>query len=378
MAEKINGYSTTTETRDNGLLAALAKTKFGDQKILITSSMILTETTGETHWYLIDLIINGYSNWFYDIYFTVLSNDSDGNISQSRFGAWRYPEREGQTTSGYIKDIKTGIFVDGFDAELVVAATMEATNDNAFIPVPYGNKDVDVRLDFGALFDNDSGYIRYKKLDELNVSWDIRGLKKDIFVNLNGNKNVAESSWNNTNDSIASPYILLKAAVGDFNHDGYENEIAVLTSNARAISMYLYQITYDTDARKFSIKAMPNSFRNVYRFNSPDFFIGLGYNGSFRTLGGDILAGDFDGDGKTEIAVVCYGDATLSEHDTEQVQMYHRAAIEHLYTNLYKWNNTTGTLDAVENRNDSYGMSYSRENYTWHKARVGSGEDSKL
>ena len=374
---KINGYSTTTEMRDNGLLAALAKTKFGDQKILITSSMILTETTGETHWYLLDPIINGYSNWFYDIYFTVLSNDADGNISQSRFGAWRYPEREGQTTSGYIKDIKTGIFVDGFDGELVVAATMEATNDNMFIPVSYGKKLVDVRLDFWALFDNDSGDIRYKKLDELNVSWDIRELENDIYYHLNGIKNVGETEWSRiiNNDTTSSPYILLKAATGDFNHDGYENEIAVLTSNSRAISMYLYQITYDTDARKFSIKAMPNSFRNVYRFNAPDFFIGLGYNGTSRTLGGDILAGDFDGDGKTEIAVVCYGDATLSEHDTEQGQMYHRATTEHLYTNLYKWNNTTGTLDAVENKTSNYGMSYSRENYTWHKARVGSGED---
>ena len=204
-----------------------------------------------------------------------MSNDADGNISQSRFGAWRYPEREGQTTSGYIKDIKTGIFVDGFDGELVVAATMEATNDNAFIPVPYGSKDVDVRLDFWALFDNDSGDIRYKKLDELNVSWDIRELENDIYYHLNGIKNVGETEWSRiiNNDTTSSPYILLKAATGDFNHDGYENEIAVLTSNARAISMYLYQITYDTDARKFSIKAMPNSFRNVYRFNSPDFLV---------------------------------------------------------------------------------------------------------
>ena len=129
-AGTIRDFSTgAAKTQDNGFLAALAKTKFGSTKVIITSSLIMSNYNN-----------NAYSNWFYDLYFVAVSNDN--GLKQSRFGAWRYPMSDGGTTSGYIKDIKAGITVSGYDGELVVAATMEATNDNPDVPVNYSTKRV--------------------------------------------------------------------------------------------------------------------------------------------------------------------------------------------------------------------------------------------
>ena len=79
----------------------------------------------------------------------------------------RYPNEYDGTKSGYIKDIKTGIFVEHFNGELVVAATMEATNDNPNIAAKFSSKTVNIRLDFWALFTDASDDVKYKKLDNI-------------------------------------------------------------------------------------------------------------------------------------------------------------------------------------------------------------------
>ena len=70
-------YSTGgMHTQDDGILAALSKTKFGEKKILIGSSKTFSFA---------------FTNWAYDIYFVSVSRDISETISQQRFGAWRYP-----------------------------------------------------------------------------------------------------------------------------------------------------------------------------------------------------------------------------------------------------------------------------------------------
>ena len=100
-----------------------------------------------------------------DIYFTALGRkDRDSSVSQSRFGAWRYPNSENSGNSGYIRDIKTGIFIEGFDGELVVCALMESKNDKPALYENYSNKTASARLDFWALFADVSGDVQYRRL----------------------------------------------------------------------------------------------------------------------------------------------------------------------------------------------------------------------
>lgn len=254
--------------RDYGTIAALLKTRFGERKVFAGSS------TG----FRVD------GPWLYDIYFAVISHDITDTISQERFGAWRY---NGDSTSGYIKDIKTGIFLENFDGELVAAATLESTNDDGS-DVLYSTKKVNIRLDFWALFANDSGDVQYKKLDNLTT-------KREGYdtVPLQGMKAATNANWNVDlkNRTDASPYMLLKIATGDFNNDGYENEIAVLASDTKGIYLYAYQIDFNSGSGAFSVKEMSN-VGTLYTYNVPSYFKKWSYNGFNRVPGGDIIAGD--------------------------------------------------------------------------------------
>ena len=285
----IRNYSTGgMHTQDDGISAALSKTKFGEKKILIGSSKTFSFA---------------FTNWAYDIYFVSVSRDISETISQQRFGAWRYPldvpklAEVSKEPSGHLKDIKTGIFVEHFDGELIVAATMESTNDIADSGSKYSDKKVNVRLDFWALFRDSDGNPQYKKLDDLTT-------RREGYetVPLNGMFALptTQQPWYKNDKPIkdlvtsATPYMLLKTATGDFNHDGYENEIAVLACDTNGITLRVYQITCNNNTKQFSIKEMADA-GTIFKYNLSDYYKLIGYNGFNRAPGADVLAGDFDG-----------------------------------------------------------------------------------
>lgn len=303
-------------------LAALAKTKLNGKKIVIASSKSISAA---------QTLRDRMSNYFYDLFFVSINNDSDGKISQSRFGAWRYPKEAGGTNSGYIKDIKTGIFVEGFDGELVVVAAMEAINDNIDIYVKFSDKKVNARFDFWALFTDTSGDIQYKKLDNLTQT-------KDGFntAPLHTFRNVSDSDWKSTNNldsTRASPYMVIKTATGDFNHDGYANEIAVMTVDKDGTNLWVYQITYENN--NFAIKTMAD-FGRIYTYNGDPTFNGS-FDGARHMIGGDIAAGDFNGDGKAEFVVICqkvlYPNQANQYHSIQSIK--------------YEWDNNQGKFNTA-------------------------------
>ena len=326
--------------RDNGLLSAVAQTSFNNNKVVITSSRSVFNfvVTHERPGILNDRPIKFYekTNWFYDIYFMALSKDENGSVSQSRFGAYRYPNKEYSEYSGYIKDIKTGIFVEGFNGELVVAAAMETVKDNDDLYVEAKSKNVaSARLDFWALFADDSGNVQYKKLDNLTQT------KSGFDVALlNGIINASDGDWAsyNNNRTFASPYMLIKTAVGDFNDDGFDNEIAMLTADKKGINLCVYQIRCENN--NFTIRTMSDVGR-IYSYSNPDYITTWSYNGWNRMPGAEILAGDFDGDGKTELGVVFQGDISSGNRSGK----FYGGTVGNLYTYLYKWNNNTGKFD---------------------------------
>ena len=165
---------------------------------------------------------------------------------------------------------------------------------------------------------------------------------------------------------------MLKTATGDINHDGYENEIAVLVCDTQGVKLSVYQIYYSASSQQFSIKEMVD-LGNIYTYNLVEFYKLMGYNGFNRAPGADILTGDFNGDGQTEIAAVFQGDPTTNSLTRDvEVSLLRGGSALHLNTNLYKWNNNTGKFDVTANQTDKYGMKYSTKKLSERGADYGS------
>ena len=100
---------------------------------------------------------------------------------------------------------------ENFDGELVVSATMEATNDNHDKPVAYSSKKVNARLDFWALFTDDElimpwGGLKAVKLDINGDGTDeiaVEGIRSRFFERLHRTDSKCYASYK------AYPYIAL-------------------------------------------------------------------------------------------------------------------------------------------------------------------------
>lgn len=159
---------------------------------------------------------------------------------------------------------------------------------------------------------------------------------------MNGIVNASDGEWpakNNLSKTIASPYILVKCATGDFNHDGYANEVAMLTADKKGINLCVYQIRYGNNG--FEISTMSDVGR-IYSYSNPDYITTWNYNGWNRVPSAEVLAGDFDGDGQTEIGVVFHGDIASGKRNVR----YYGGTTGSLFTYLYKWNNQNARFDA--------------------------------
>ncbi len=99
-------------------------------------------------------------------------------------------------------------------------------------------------------------------------------------------------------------------ATGDFDNDGYKNEIAVCFNGDKGVSLSVYTVrtVSDTDKRLVVDRIHFNDDSNS---SSANFYSVIGDGGGGYSLVCDaqptmnVMAGDFDGDGKQEIATVC-------------------------------------------------------------------------
>ena len=86
-------------------------------------------------------------------------------------------------------------------------------------------------------------------------------------------------------------------AVGDFTGEGLTNQVALVTSDSSAVWLALYTIRKKSDG---SLEAVKTKEERVYTYVG-----GMDAFDSFVACPvADVAAGDFDGDGKTELAVV--------------------------------------------------------------------------
>ena len=186
------------------------------------------------------------------------------------------------------------------------------------------------------------------------------------------------ASWSsNTGDSGNVPkmldgtvYFPLSMAVGDFDNDGYTNEIVVVDSNNTAVHYTVLQVThtgYASFSPSFAINVLNKGDVGIYNYGSG----GTQYTGRYQNMDGFsctysacTVAGDFDKDGKTEFAVV-YRDTTPSDNNFITFANTFCVFVGYtgkIHVKTYKWNGATfqteedvQTFDAYQTENSTAG-----------------------
>lgn len=125
-----------------------------------------------------------------------------------------------------------------------------------------------------------------------------------------------------------------------------------------------YIWNYNLFRRKFTIRRMDTgdmgktwdvSGHTQYTFDYPYYFRRWSYNGFNRVPGGEILAGDFDGNGTTDIAMVFQDDLPQDERSSR----YFGGTVRGIRTHFYTWNSSTSKFEFSSYGNTSWGMSKS-------------------
>ena len=154
---------------------------------------------------------------------------------------------------------------------------------------------------------------------------------KDDKVTLSDTKVMIERDLN-------QEYSPASIAVGDFTGTGTTNEIALVTADKAGIYLSVYRLknnngtySYDTVVKSEKVCSYTGRMKNGTVQDIADF------------AAAEALAGDFDGDGKTEIAVV-YKDDVQDVGSSDY-------AWGKINVRVYKWNN--GSFKS-ENANTSY------------------------
>ena len=191
----------------------------------------------------------------------------------------------------------------------------------------------------------------------------------------------ADGSWSTTITSDVptmldgTVYIPVSMTVGDFDNDGYKNEIAVAYSDRAAVRYVVLQATQTSSSpiySGFALNVLNNGDVGSYNYNT--YYEGF-YNGTYDGYGGQMdgltamysvatATGDFDGDGQSEFAVV-WRDTT--PNNFERFSMLPATSYflfvgytGKIHVKTYKWNGggysteeDVQAFDAYSSENDS-------------------------
>ncbi len=146
-------------------------------------------------------------------------------------------------------------------------------------------------------------------------------IKTEGYTHVYGSANTTKSS-------------LAKIAVGDLNNDGSPNEIALIHNAPDAWGFFLsvYQVTWEGSTLK--VNTLVDS--KIINSNTVDNNTNKDRDEWFQKAAGDVAVGDFDGDGRSEIAAVYkgYNEDIPDLHGRSEL----RNACGSLHVRIYKWN----------------------------------------
>ena len=215
----------------------------------------------------------------------------------------------GSSTDGttYVTDAKAGLRVDRdrTDEELFVVATVA----NARLGSGNGKgKWCSAYLSFFRLKEDEAGNATFSDVSDLSVKLD-RSL----------------------------PYTPAQIAVGDFTGTGITNQVALVTSNNEGVWLNIYTIRQQSNGTLTADKTVEEK---VYGYKGGQLLesSNSSFDGFFMTPVADVAAGDFDGDGKTELAIVYKSNETSVKDNTG---IYGRTGLAKgsAVVKVYKWSN---------------------------------------
>ena len=203
------------------------------------------------------------------------------------------------------------------------------------------------------------------------VSVPVKGYDNDVFaaVYTSESSDVARvilyevdgDSWSVISELKTAPnnVELASLAVGDFDDDGFKNELALIVNSKTEIILYVYRFVYS--GGKLQVKMLGSA--EGYKI------LETGSNQAFADsaplqAASQVLAGDYDGDGQDEIAVV-FRDTVHNTADKSK----EKTVIGNINVTIYKWNKNGG-YDS-KNSNVSYNY-YEYKNFlhVWQYAGV--------
>ena len=237
----------------------------------------------------------------------------DGSIRFDYSTQWR---TVGQGVSGAFVDAKAGITVKGYDGELAAILMRDGENFSVHL----------AKINAGST--SGSSYA-----ESVSCSW----------------SGTTGSSGNVPKMLDGTIYFPLSMAVGDFNGDGYTNEIAVVDSNRIAVHYRVLQISHTGSTSQdasFSVSVLSNGDVGSYGYGGwYEQYTGRYQNmdGISCTFSACTVAGDFDGDGKTEFAVIYRDTSPSNSHfwnfaDNNSLFVGYTGKI---HVKTYKWNGST-------------------------------------
>ncbi|MBQ7733439.1 MAG: SYNERG-CTERM sorting domain-containing protein [Synergistaceae bacterium] len=171
-------------------------------------------------------------------------------------------------------------------------------------------------------------------------------------------------------------------AAGDFDNDGYRNELALTWSDVDHVYLKVVQLSYDTGTNQYSLKEIYSSTIHDYEYGS----VGIDRNRCFDMDGAgtifstSVAAGNFDGNPGDEFAVV------FRDNHPEHADKIYKTPTAHYYANMarhytgdfqgltgginivtHKWDGSTFQTNSARKTYDTYGT----DNGRWSKDYYG-------
>ncbi len=250
----------------------------------------------------------------------VTGKADDGN---ARIGHGNY-DRYGDLVKGILLDVKGGMTVKGWKYEVTAYLTRD-------------DKTINVTLGYASPDDNDDDAFAFSVLADFG-SWSTTLNDSDVPKMLDG-----------------TVYFPVSMTVGDFNNDGYKNEIAVVYSDRTAVRYAVLQVTLQGDNEGgggFNVSVLKNDTVDTYNYTATS-WDGYDVTGQYQARGGNMdgisctysvctVTGDFDGDGQIEFAVIWRDTSPNANRDVFKWfytgNSFFAGYTGKIHVRTYKWN----------------------------------------